>query len=82
LLRSVDFAAREKAVVQYVVNMEVRVNHHANVAGPETPFLQFFQQPMGLMGHAGVNNDVMVAAGEERASGPAPTAGKQYFSFP
>jgi len=61
LLRPVDFAIGEQAVVQNVVNVEMRVNDHADVIGVQTPFRQGIDQAVCLVMHARIDNDVMMA---------------------
>jgi hypothetical protein len=47
-----------------MVNMEVRVDDHADIRGMELTLLEGFDQAVGLVRHAGVDNDVMAGVRE------------------
>ena len=82
LLRPVDLAFREQAVVQNMVDMEMRVDNHSDIAGVKAPFFQGFEKAIGLVRHAGIDDDVMMVPREQRAGGASPTAGKEYLRLP
>lgn len=65
-----------------MVNMKMRVDDHLDITGMKAPFFQRLKQAMSLMCHARIDDNMMVAPGEQCAGSAPPTSGKQHFRLP
>ena len=82
LLRAVDFALGNRQLFRTWSTWKCVLTTMRMSIGVQTPFLQGIDQAVGLVRHARIDNDVMMAMRKQRASGAPPTAGKQHIHFP
>ena len=65
-----------------MVDMKMGIDYHTNIGRLKVARRQRLDQPVRLVRHAGVNDNVMMAAGQQRAGGASPISREKDFRFP